>query len=99
MVCPTLDRLIQENEEEAAMNQKATMASLTGLLFLASLFAFGGDKTQVKGMINTRTGETLIVQYGGQNVTVVLTDETKGSRLRVLLNTDTAGSGGHLICL
>src|ERR1700746_451214 len=59
------------------MHRKATVASLMGLLFVASLFAFGGDKAQVKGMINTRTGETLIVQSGGQNVTVVLTDETK----------------------
>jgi len=59
------------------MHRKVTVATLMGLLFLASLFAFGDDKTQVKGMINTRTGETLIVQSGGQNVTVVLTDETK----------------------
>jgi OmpA-OmpF porin, OOP family len=59
------------------MHRKVTVATLMGLLFLASLFAVGGDKTQVKGMINTRTGETLVVQSGGQNVTVVLTDETK----------------------
>jgi len=59
------------------MHRKATVATLMGLLFVASLFAFGGDKTQVKGMINTRTGETLIVQSGGQNTTVVLTDDTK----------------------
>src|SRR6201981_2323462 len=59
------------------MHRKATVATLMGLLFLASLFAFGGDKTQIKGMIRTRTGETLIVQSGGQDTTVVLTDETK----------------------
>jgi OmpA-OmpF porin, OOP family len=59
------------------MHRKVTVATLMGLLFLAALFAFGSDKTQVKGMINTRTGETLVVQSGGQNVTVVLTDETK----------------------
>jgi OmpA-OmpF porin, OOP family len=59
------------------MHRKANVATLMGLLFVGSLFAFGGDKAQVKGMINTRTGETLIVQSGGQNVTVVLTDETK----------------------
>jgi outer membrane protein OmpA-like peptidoglycan-associated protein len=46
-------------------------------LFLASVFAVGDDKAKVKGMINTRTGETLIVQSGGQNTTVVLTDDTK----------------------
>src|ERR1700757_5317282 len=59
------------------MHRKATVATLMGLLFVASVFAFGDDKTQVKGMINTRTGETLIVQSGGQNTTVVLTDDTK----------------------
>ena len=59
------------------MHRRMTTVSLMALLLLASAFAFGGDKTQVKGMINTRTGETLIVQSGGQNVTVVLTDETK----------------------
>src|SRR5579863_1888919 len=58
------------------MHRKATVATLMGLLFLASLFAFGGDKTQVKGMINNRTGETLIVSSGGGNTTVVLTDDT-----------------------
>jgi outer membrane protein OmpA-like peptidoglycan-associated protein len=46
------------------------------LFFLASVFAFGGDKAEVTGMILTRTGETLIVKSGGQNVTVVLTDDT-----------------------
>jgi len=59
------------------MHRRMTVVSLMALFLLASAFAFGGDKTQVKGMINTRTGETLIVQSGGQNVTVVLTDETK----------------------
>jgi hypothetical protein len=46
------------------------------LFFLASVFAFGGDKAEVKGMITARTGETLIVASGSENVTVVLTDET-----------------------
>jgi outer membrane protein OmpA-like peptidoglycan-associated protein len=47
------------------------------LLFLASVFAFGGDKAKVKGMIIARTGETLIVSSGGEKTTVVLTDDTK----------------------
>jgi len=45
------------------------------LFFLASVSAFGGDK--VKGMITSRTGETLIVRSGGSTVTVVLTDDTR----------------------
>ena len=59
------------------MQRRMTVVSLMALFLLASAFAFGDDKAKVKGMINTRTGETLIVQSGGQNVTVVLTDETK----------------------
>jgi OmpA-OmpF porin, OOP family len=56
---------------------KTIVVSLMTLLLFASVFAFGDDTTKVKGMINTRTGETLIVQSGGQNTTVVLTDDTK----------------------
>jgi len=59
------------------MQRRMTVVSLMALLFLASVFAFGDDKAKVKGMINTRTGETLVVQSGGQNTTVVLTDDTK----------------------
>ena len=59
------------------MHRNKIAVNLMALFLLVSVFAFGGDKTQVKGMINTRTGETLIVQSGGQNTTVVLTDETK----------------------
>jgi OmpA-OmpF porin, OOP family len=56
---------------------KTIVVSLMTLLLFASIFAFGDDTTKVKGMINTRTGETLIVQSGGQNTTVVLTDDTR----------------------
>ena len=59
------------------MHRRMAVVSLMALFLLASAFAFGDDKAKVKGMINTRTGETLIVQSGGQNTTVVLTDETK----------------------
>jgi outer membrane protein OmpA-like peptidoglycan-associated protein len=48
------------------------------LCFLASVCAFAasGDKIEVKGMITSRTGETLIVKSAGGNVTVVLTEDT-----------------------
>jgi outer membrane protein OmpA-like peptidoglycan-associated protein len=60
------------------MNRKTIVVSLIALLLLASLSAFGasGDKVEVKGMINARTGETLIVKSVDGNVTVVLTDKT-----------------------
>jgi OmpA-OmpF porin, OOP family len=70
------------------MHRRMTVVNLIALLFLASVFAFGGDKTQVQGMINTRTGDTLIVQSGGQNTTVVLTDGTRTKDDRGLFGLD-----------
>ena len=58
------------------MHKNTIVVSLIALFFLASVFAFGGDKAEVKGMITARTGETLTVASGSENVTVVLTDET-----------------------
>ena len=63
-------------EERGAMHKSTIAVSLMGLFFLGSVLAFGGDSTQVKGMINTRTGETLIVSSGGGNTTVVLNSDT-----------------------
>lgn len=72
------------------MDRKAGVVSLVALLFLASASAFGagGDKTKVKGMITTRTGETLIVNSSGTNVTVVLTDSTRTKDDRGLFGLD-----------
>ena len=58
------------------MQRKTIAVSLMALFFVASVFAFGGDKTEVKGMITTRTGETLIVKSGEGTTTVVLTADT-----------------------
>ena len=55
------------------MHQKTIVVSLMVLSSLASVSAFGAD---VKGMIISRTGETLIVKSARGNVTVVLTDST-----------------------
>jgi len=56
------------------MHRKTIVVSLMTLFFLTSVFAFADD---VKGMIITRTGETLIVKSGDQKTTVVLTDSTR----------------------
>ena len=58
--------------------KKAVVVNLLALFFLASASAFGaaGEKTKVEGMINTRGGETLVVQTADAEVTVVLTDDT-----------------------
>ena len=53
--------------------------SLSAVCFVACLSAFGasGDETQTKGMIISRTGETLIVSGPISHVTVVLTEDTR----------------------
>lgn len=55
---------------------RIVMAVSLMTFLLAAASAFGGDKAEVKGMISSRTGETLIVTSGGSNTTVVLTDDT-----------------------
>jgi OOP family OmpA-OmpF porin len=59
------------------MNRKTIVVSLMALSFLTSVFAFGSDETEVKGMITARTGETLIVKSEAGTTTVVLTDSTR----------------------
>ena len=57
------------------MQRKAIVVSLMALVVLTSLAAFAGDKT--KGMIISRTGETLVVKGPGGTTTVVLDDSTR----------------------
>ena len=58
---------------------RMTVCNQIALFLLASVVAFGagGDETRTKGMIKSRTGETLIVSSAEGNVTVVLTDDTR----------------------
>ncbi|MGH9550889.1 MAG: hypothetical protein ACRD3W_16025, partial [Terriglobales bacterium] len=58
------------------MQRQTIVVNLMALFLLASVFAFAGDKANVKGMITDRTGETLIVKSGSGTTTVVLTDDT-----------------------
>jgi outer membrane protein OmpA-like peptidoglycan-associated protein len=59
--------------------QKNSIATVAALLVLVSVAAFGasGDKAKAKGMIISRTGETLIVNTSDGKTTVVLTDDTR----------------------
>ena len=61
------------------MYRKTIVASLMMMFFLpaASVFGVSDEKTEVKGMIISRTGETLLVSSSGRKVTVVLTEDTK----------------------
>jgi outer membrane protein OmpA-like peptidoglycan-associated protein len=72
------------------MNRRTIVVSLTALLFLASasVVQASGDKTKVKGMITTRTGETLIVKSDQGTVTVVLTDDTVTKEAKGLFGLD-----------
>jgi OmpA-OmpF porin, OOP family len=58
------------------MQRKTVVVSLMVLFFMASVSAFAGDEAEVKGVIISRTGETLILKSAQGNVTVVLTDDT-----------------------
>jgi outer membrane protein OmpA-like peptidoglycan-associated protein len=58
------------------MRLKTIVTSLTGLFLLASIGAVAASGDEVKGMIITRTGETLIVKGSNGNTTVVLTGNT-----------------------
>jgi outer membrane protein OmpA-like peptidoglycan-associated protein len=60
-------------------NLLTIVASVMALFLLASVSAFGasGDKAETKGMIISRTGETLIVSSPEGKVTVVLTGDTR----------------------
>lgn len=60
------------------MQRKTLVLSLMALFFLVALPALAGDNAEVKGLITTRTGETLLVKTAeGNTTTVVLTDSTK----------------------
>ena len=60
------------------MQRKQIVVSLMTLFFVASLaFGASGDKAKVKGMIISRTGETLIVKTSEGNVNVILADDTR----------------------
>ena len=61
------------------MQRRTLISTLMALFLLTSAFAFGanGNKAKVKGMIATRTGETLLVKTADGDTTVVLTDYTK----------------------
>src|SRR5437899_8186765 len=61
------------------MHRKTFVASFMASFLLASVSAFGAssDNAKAKGMIISRTGETLIVKTKHGKITVVLDDDTK----------------------
>jgi OOP family OmpA-OmpF porin len=71
------------------MHLKTILTSLAGLFLLASVGAVGASGDEVKGMIITRTGETLIVKGSNGNTTVVLTSNTTTKDDRGLFGLET----------
>ena len=71
-------------------NQISVLTSPTALFLLALVSAVGATaaETQVKGMIMSRTGETLLVSGEGGRTTVVLTGETRTKDDRGLFGLD-----------
>jgi hypothetical protein len=75
-------RLKQKNKRRYNNMLGKRMRFMTGLLvicFMALSSAYGqGEKVKVKGLITTRTGETIVLKAtDGNVVTVVLDDDTK----------------------
>ena len=68
------------------MNRKriAIVATVMAVCLLAWASAFAGDSTKAKGMIISRTGETLIVNGPDGKTTVVLDDNTRVQQPRGL---------------
>lgn len=60
-------------------NRTASIAALALVCLVTSASAFSseGDKVKTKGMIVSRTGETIIVKTSGGKTTVILTEDTK----------------------
>jgi outer membrane protein OmpA-like peptidoglycan-associated protein len=71
------------------MQLKTILVSLTGLFLLASVAAVAASGDEVKGMIITRTGETLIVKGSNGNTTVLLTANTTTKDDRGLFGLET----------
>src|SRR5690348_12164715 len=79
------------------MHRKTMVVNLIGLFLLASVSALGADKTEVKGMITSRTGETLVVKSAEGNVTVVLTDDTTTKDDKGLFGLDKQGMSNAVL--
>lgn len=62
-------------------NWVGTVAYLALLCCMTATLAYGqsnADKVKIKGLITQRTGDSLVVKtFGGANIVVVLTDDTK----------------------
>ncbi|HZR27707.1 MAG TPA: OmpA family protein [Terriglobales bacterium] len=72
------------------MQRRIVMVNLLAWFLLAPVTAYSasGDKTNVKGMINSRNGDTLSVKGAEGTATVVLTDNTKTKDDRGLFGLD-----------
>jgi OOP family OmpA-OmpF porin len=65
---------------------KVTYIAVVSCLFVGLAYGVSnGEKAKIKGVIATRTGETLVVSTSSGDVTVVLTDDTKVKKSAAVL--------------
>jgi len=65
---------------------KVTYIAVLSCLFVGLAYGVSnGEKAKIKGVIATRTGETLVVSTSSGDVTVVLTDDTKVKKSAAVL--------------
>jgi OmpA-OmpF porin, OOP family len=65
---------------------KVTYIAVLSCLFVGLAYGVSnGEKAKIKGLIATRTGETLVVSTSSGDVTVVLTDDTKVKKSAAVL--------------
>ena len=70
------------------MQRKSMVTILTAFFLLASVVAHSDDKGRVKGMIKSRSGETMVVQTDTGDTTVILKEETRTKDDRGLFGLD-----------
>src|SRR4051812_29734381 len=78
--CRTLIRsmsCMRQKKMEEVMRLKCKVTIAAALFCLSTVFAYSDDGKEVKGMIKSRSGETMVVQTDSTDVTVVLTEGTK----------------------
>jgi OOP family OmpA-OmpF porin len=73
---------------EEVMQRKVTVTIFAALFLVASVVAHSDDKGRVKGMIKSRSGETMVVQTDTGETTVVLKEETRTKDDRGLFGLD-----------
>jgi len=88
---------MRQKKMEEAMRLKCKVTIAAALFCLTTVFAYSDDGKEVKGMIKSRSGETMVVQTDSTDVTVVLTEGTKTRDKRGLFGLDKEEVGATVL--